>query len=251
MKIVRFKAGEDIAYGLADSDGVTVYQGSPLFAWEATETVVPWDQVHLLAPVLPSKIVTVDNNFLDLDAEGLPPQEPVISVKPATSVTGPNTAVVFPPSSQEVTPQASLAVVVGRLARGVRAEDASQYLFGYTAANDVFASDLAVRDGHTGRARAFDTFLPLGPAVETELDPLERLAIIGRVDGEVRQAGFTSDMVFGVGELLEFISSVMTLLPGDVILTGTPPGAKPVVPGEVIETEIDGIGTLMNRLIRP
>lgn len=251
MKIVRFKAGEDIAYGLADSDGVTVYQGSPLFAWEPTETVVPWDQVQLLAPVLPSKVVTVDQNYLDLDSEGIPRDEPLISVKPSTAVTGPNTAVVFPPTSTEVMPQASLAVVVGRLARGVRADDASSYIFGYTAANDLYAADLAERDGHTGRARAFDTFSPLGPAVETELDPLERLAVIGRVDGDVRQAGFTSDMVFGVGELLEFISSVMTLLPGDVILTGTPPGTVPVAPGEVLEVEIDGIGTLMNRMIRP
>ncbi len=251
MKIVRFKAGDDIAYGLADADGVTVYQGSPLFAWEATETVVPWDQVQLLAPVLPSKIVTVDSNFLDLDGDSAPPDEPVISVKPATSVTGPNTAIAFPPSSTEVVPQASLAVVVGRVARGVRAEDVSQYVFGYTAANDVHAADLAARDGHTGRARSFDTFCPLGPAVETELDPLERLAIIGRVDGEVRQAGFTSDMVFGVGALFEFITSIMTLLPGDVVLTGTPDGAVPVVPGEVVEVEIDGIGTLMNRIVRP
>jgi 2-keto-4-pentenoate hydratase/2-oxohepta-3-ene-1,7-dioic acid hydratase in catechol pathway len=157
----------------------------------------------------------------------------------------------MPPSVTELVPRATLAVVIGRLARGVRAENASQYIFGYTAASDVEAADVAARDGHGGRARSFDTFCPLGPAVETELDPLERLAIIGRVACEVRQAGFTSDMIFGVGELVEFISSVMTLLPGDVIVTGTPEGAVPVVPGEVAEVEIDGIGTLYNRIIRP
>jgi 2-keto-4-pentenoate hydratase/2-oxohepta-3-ene-1,7-dioic acid hydratase in catechol pathway len=252
MKIVRFKAGDDIAYGLADADGVTVYQGSPLFAWEPTETVVPWDQVQLLAPVLPSKVVTVDHNFTALgddDDEALP-DEPVIRLKPATSVAGPNMAVVYPPSSDEVQLQAELAVVMGRLARNIKAEDASQYIFGYTAANDIRAIDLELRDGSSGRSRGFDTFCPLGPAVETELDPLERLAIIGRVNGEVRQAGFTSDMVFGVAELLEFITSVMTLLPGDVVLTGTPVGASTILPGDIVEVEIDGIGTLSSRVVK-
>lgn len=250
-KIVRFKAGEDIAYGLAEAEGVTVYQGSPLFAWEPTETVVPWDEVVLLAPVLPSKVVAIDHNFTDVgESEDHLPDEPVIVLKPATSVAGPNMAVAYPSSTRELQMQAELAVVVGRLARRIRAEDASQYIFGYTAANDVRAVDLERQDGNPGRARGFDTFCPLGPAVETELDPLERLAIIGRVNGEVRQAGFTSDLVFGVAELLEFVSSVMTLLPGDVVLTGTPLGAGTVVPGDVMEVEVDGVGTLVNRVVR-
>jgi 2-keto-4-pentenoate hydratase/2-oxohepta-3-ene-1,7-dioic acid hydratase in catechol pathway len=250
-KIVRFKAGDDIAYGLADADGVTVYQGSPLFAWEPTETVVPWDQVQLLAPVLPSKVVAVDHNFTDLgdECDQVLPDEPVIVLKPATSVAGPNTAIVYPSATSELHQQAELAVVMGRLARNIRAEDASQYIFGYTAANDVRAVDLERSDGSPGRARGFDTFCPLGPAVETELDPLERLAIIGRVNGEVRQAGFTSDMVFGVAELLEFISGVMTLLPGDVVLTGTPLGSSVISPGDLVEVEVDGIGTLVNRVV--
>jgi 2-keto-4-pentenoate hydratase/2-oxohepta-3-ene-1,7-dioic acid hydratase in catechol pathway len=251
-KIVRFKAGDDIAYGLAEAEGVTVYQGSPLFAWEATETVVPWEQVHLLAPVLPSKVVAIDHNFTDLGDDGdiALPDEPVIVLKPATSVTGPNTAIMFPPGCKELQVQAELGVVIGRLARGVKAEDASQYIFGYTAGCDVKAADLERTDGNSGRARGFDSFCPLGPAVDLHLDPLERLAVISRVNGEVRQAGFTSDMVFGVGELLEFVSAVMTLLPGDVILTGTPLGAAPVVPGDLVEVEIDGIGTLVNKVVR-
>ena len=251
MKIVRFKAGEDIAYGLAEAEGVTLYQGSPFVAWEATETMIPWESVQLLAPVLPSKVVAVGKNYVDHAAEmdSDVPEEPIIFLKPATSVVGPGANVVYPPISTEVHHEAELAVVIGRIARNIRAEDASQYIFGYTAANDVTARDLQRKDGQWTRAKGFDTFCPLGPAIETELDPLERLAVIARVNGEVRQAGFTADLVFGVAEILEFISRVMTLLPGDVILTGTPSGVGPVQPGDVMEVEVDGIGVLANRVV--
>ncbi|HLU32233.1 MAG TPA: fumarylacetoacetate hydrolase family protein [Acidimicrobiia bacterium] len=251
MKIVRFKAGDDIAYGLAEAEGVTLYQGSPFVAWEATETMIPWESVQLLAPVLPSKVVAVGKNYVDHAAEmdSDVPEEPIIFLKPATSVVGPNANVVYPPISSEVHHEAELAVVVGRIARNIRAEDASQYIFGYTAANDVTARDLQRKDGQWTRAKGFDTFCPLGPAIETELDPLERLAVIARVNGEVRQAGFTADLVFGVAEILEYISRVMTLLPGDVILTGTPSGVGPVQPGDLMEVEVDGIGVLANRVV--
>lgn len=251
MKIVRFKTGNDIAYGLAEGAGVTLYQGSPFVVWEATETLIPWAAVQLLAPVLPSKVVCIGKNFIEHAEElgGVVPEEPLMFLKPATAVVGPNARVVYPPMSQEVHHEAELAVVIGKVARNIRAEDASQYVFGYTAANDVTARDLQTRDGQWTRAKGFDTFLPLGPAIETELDPLERLAIICRVNGEVRQAGFTSDMVFGVAEILEFVTQVMTLLPGDVVLTGTPSGVGPVQPGDLMEVEIDGIGTLANRVV--
>lgn len=251
MKIVRFKAGDDIAYGLAEAEGVTLYQGSPFVAWEATETLIPWESVQLLAPVLPSKVVAVGKNYVDHAAEmdSDVPEEPIIFLKPATSVVGPNANVVYPPLSSEVHHEAELAVVVGRIARNIRAEDASRYIFGYTAANDVTARDLQRKDGQWTRAKGFDTFCPLGPAIETELDPLERLAVIARVNGEVRQAGFTADLVFGVAEILEFISRVMTLLPGDVILTGTPSGVGPVQPGDLMEVEVDGVGVLANRVV--
>lgn len=251
MKIVRFKAGDDIAYGLAEADGVTLYQGSPFVAWEATETLIPWESVQLLAPVLPSKVVAVGKNYADhaeeMDSDVA--EEPIIFLKPATSVVGPNAPVVYPAISEEVYHEAELAAVIGRVARHIRAEDASQYVFGYTAANDVTARDLQRRDGQWSRAKGFDTFCPLGPAIETELDPLERLAVIARVNGEVRQAGFTTDMVFGVAEILEFVTAVMTLLPGDVVLTGTPSGVGPVDPNDYMEVEIDGIGTLGNRVV--
>lgn len=251
MKIVRFRAGDDIAYGLAEAAGVTVYEGSPFVAWEATETLVPWDEVTLLAPVIPSKVVCVGKNYADHATEmgGDVPVEPVIFLKPATAVVGPGARVVYPPMSREVHHEAELAVVIGRLARNVRPEDAESHIFGYTGANDVTARDLQRRDGQWTRAKGFDTFCPLGPAIETELDPEERLAVIARVNGDVRQAGFTSDMIFGVPELVAFVSSVMTLLPGDVILTGTPSGVGPVVPGDLVEVEIDGIGVLANRVV--
>jgi len=251
MKIVRFRAGDDIAYGLAEAAGVTVYEGSPFVAWEATETLVPWDEVTLLAPVIPSKVVCVGRNYADHATEmgGDVPAEPVIFLKPATAVVGPGARIVYPPTSREVHHEAELAVVIGRLARNVRPEDAESHIFGYTAANDVTARDLQRRDGQWTRAKGFDTFCPLGPAIETELDPGERLAVIARVNGDVRQAGFTSDMVFGVPDLVAFVSSVMTLLPGDVILTGTPSGVGPVVPGDLVEVEIDGIGVLANRVV--
>ena len=251
MKIVRFKTGNDIAYGLAEGAGVTVYQGSPFVAWEATETLVPWEAVQLLSPVIPSKVVCVGRNYSEHAQEfgHEVPEEPVIFLKPATSVIGPDAPVVYPPGSSNVQHEAELAAVIGRVARNVSAEDAGRYIFGYTAANDVTARDLQRKDGQWARAKGFDTFCPLGPVIETELDPLERLAIICRVNGEVRQAGFTSDMIFGVAELFEFVTRVMTLLPGDVLLTGTPSGVGPVVPGDVMEVEIDGIGVLANPVV--
>lgn len=251
MKIVRIKSGDDIAYGVADAEGVLVYNGSPFVAWEPTENVVPWPSVTLLSPVIPTKVMCVGKNYEDHAAEldSDVPEEPLIFMKPATSVIGNNANVIHPALSKEVHHEAELAVVISKPARNVRAEDASQYIFGYTAANDVTARDLQRRDGQWTRAKGFDTFCPLGPAIETELDPLERLAVICKVNGEVRQAGFTSDMVFGVAEILEYISAFATLLPGDVILTGTPSGVGQVVPGDVMEVEVDGIGTLTNRVV--
>lgn len=253
MKIVRMKSGDDISYGVADAEGVLVYNGSPFVAWEPTEIVVPWSSVSLLSPVIPTKVICVGKNYEDHASEmdGVVPDEPLIFMKPATSVIGTNANVIHPPMSHEVHHEAELAVVISKPARNVKAEDASQYIFGYTAANDVTARDLQRKDGQWTRAKGFDTFCPLGPAIETELDPLERLAVICKVNGEVRQAGFTSDMVFGVAEIMEYVTAFTTLLPGDVLLTGTPSGVSKVEPGDVMEVEVDGIGILTNRLVAP
>ncbi|MEA1901977.1 MAG: fumarylacetoacetate hydrolase family protein [Actinomycetota bacterium] len=251
MKIVRIKAGDDIAYGVADAEGVLIYKGSPFVAWEPTETVVPWPNVNLLSPVIPTKVLCIGKNYEDhaVEFDGEVPEEPLVFMKPATAVIGQNQPVVHPKISKEVHHEAELAVVMSRPARHIKAEDASQYIFGYTAANDVTARDLQETDVQWTRAKGFDTFCPLGPAIETELDPLERLAVICKVNGEVRQAGFTSDMVFGVAEIIEYITAFMTLLPGDVILTGTPSGVSKVEPGDVMDVEVDGIGTLTNPVV--
>ena len=249
MKIVRVQTEvDDITYGAVEPEGIRLHRGSPFVAWEPTESVVPFAEAHLLAPVIPTKVVAVGKNYVDHAAEmgGDVPEEPVLFLKPSTSVIGPGTPIVYPPMSAEVHHEAELAVVIGTVARRVRAEDASRHILGYTAANDVTARDLQARDGQWTRAKGFDTFCPLGPAIETETDPLEALTVECRVNGEVRQHATTADLVFGVAELVAFISAVMTLLPGDVILTGTPAGVGPLQPGDRVEVEIETIGILAN-----
>lgn len=249
MKIVRVDtASDDIVYGVVEPEGIRLHRGTPFVAWEPTETVLAWAEARLLAPVIPTKVVAVGRNYADHASEmgGAVPDLPIIFLKPPTSVIGPFQAIRFPPSATEVHHEAELAVVIGRVARNVAAEDVGPHVLGYTAANDVTARDLQRADGQWTRAKGFDTFCPLGPAIDTELDPLEGLSIICRVNGEIRQAGSTADMVFGVGELVAHISSVMTLLPGDVVLTGTPAGVGPLEVGDTVEVEIEGIGVLAN-----
>lgn len=252
MKIVRVDTEvDDITYGAVEAEGIRLHRGTPFVAWEPTETVVAWDEARLLAPVIPTKIVAVGKNYAD-HAEEMGsdvPSSPIIFLKPPTSVIGPLQPIRLPPLSNEVHHEAELAVVMGKIARNVPIEDVGPHILGYTAANDVTARDLQRLDGQWTRAKGFDTFCPLGPAIDTELDPLEGLSLTCRVNGDVRQAGSTSDLVFGVGELVAFVSSVMTLLPGDVILTGTPAGVGPIEAGDRVEVEIEGIGVLINPVV--
>lgn len=249
MKIVRVQTDvDDIAYGAVEPEGIRLHRGSPFVAWEPTEVVVPITQAQLLSPVLPTKVVAVGKNYADHAAEfdSEVPDEPLIFMKPATSVIGPGASIVLPPESAEVHHEAELAVVIGRVARRVAVEDVGSYILGYTAANDVTARDLQERDGQWTRSKGFDTFCPLGPAIDTELDPLEALHIACHVNNVLRQEATTADMVFGVGEIISYVSAVMTLLPGDVILTGTPAGVGPIAAGDRVEVEIEGIGLLIN-----
>ena len=247
MKIVRLQA-DDISYGAVEEDGIRLYRGTPFVAWEPTESVLPFSEARLLSPVFPTKIVAAGRNYAEHAAEmgAKLPEEPLIFLKPATAVVGPGDTVRYPPESAEVHHEAELAVVIGRVASKVAVEDAGDYILGYTAANDVTARDLQRSDGQWTRAKGFDTFCPLGPAVETEFDPAEGHAVIARVNGEVRQEAMTTDLIFSVPQLIAYVSAVMTLLPGDVILTGTPEGVGPVVPGDVMEVEVEGIGILRN-----
>jgi 2-keto-4-pentenoate hydratase/2-oxohepta-3-ene-1,7-dioic acid hydratase in catechol pathway len=249
MKIVRVDTDvDDITYGSVEPEGIRLHRGTPFVAWEPTETVVDWQQARLLAPVIPTKIVGVGRNYVDHATEmgGEIPDAPLLFLKPPTTVIGPLQPVRIPVESQEVHHEAELAVVIGTVTRGVAIENVGSHILGYTAANDVTARDLQRQDGQWTRSKGFDTFCPLGPAIDTELDPLEGLSVVCRVNGEVRQAGSSSDLVFGVGELVAYISRIMTLLPGDVILTGTPSGVGPVVAGDTMEVEVEGVGVLVN-----
>ncbi len=251
MKIVRVRLpGDEIAYGVAEAEGIRVHQGTPFVAWEPTEAVVAFGDAHLLAPVFPTKVVCVGRNYADHAAErgGVVPDEPVIFLKPATAVIGPGAAIVLPSEAGEVHHEAELAVVVGKVSRRVAAEDAAAHILGYTAANDVSSRHLQQKDGQWTRAKGFDTFCPLGPAIETELDPFD-LRISCAVNGELRQEASTADMVFGVAEIFAFVSRVMTLLPGDVLLTGTPAGVGAIRPGDRVEVVIEGIGSLVNPVV--
>ncbi len=252
MKIVRVRADEGIVYGAVEPEGIRLYKGSPLVEWESTEVVAPFDSVQLLAPVFPTKVLAIGKNYADHAAEmgSETPDSPILFMKPATSVIGPGAPIVLPPDSMEVHHEAEFAVVIGSVARNVRAENASSIILGYAAANDVTARDLQRSDGQWTRAKGYDTFCPLGPAIETEFDPLEGVDVICRVNGEVRQTGQTTDLVFGVAELIEYVTRVMTLLPGDVILTGTPAGVGPIVDGDVVEVDVQSIGVLTNPVVK-
>ena len=174
---------------------------------------------------------------------------PLIFLKPPTTVIGPLQPVRIPASVGEVHHEAELAAVIGKVTRDVAREDVGPHILGYTAANDVTARDIQRDEDKFTRAKGFDTFCPLGPAIDTEVDPREGLAVTCKVNGEIRQAGSTSDLVFGVDALVSFISSVMTLLPGDVILTGTPSGVGPITAGDRVEVEVEGVGVLVNPVV--
>lgn len=252
MKIVRVRAEEGIVYGAVEPEGIRLYRGSPLVEWESTEVVAPFESVQLLAPVFPTKVLAIGKNYSEHAAEmgSETPDSPILFMKPATSVIGPGAPIVLPPDSLEIHHEAEVAVVIGSVARNVRAENAASVILGYTAANDVTARDLQRSDGQWTRAKGYDTFCPLGPAIETEFDPLEGAEVTCRVNGELRQSGQTTDMVFGVAELVEYITRVMTLLPGDVILTGTPSGVGPIEDGDVVEVEVGSVGVLTNPVVK-
>jgi len=247
MRLVRYRFGDRIAQGFLEEGVVRALRGTffedPLPSGEE----VPLDDVRLLAPVLPSKVVAVGRNYAAHAAEvgGEVPEEPLIFLKPSTSVSGPGDPIPLLPISLRVDYEGELVVVIGRLARHVRAEDAYRYILGYTCGNDVTLRDLQKTDGQWARAKGFDGSCPLGPWIETVLDPND-VRVQTRVNGETKQFASTSDMVFGVATLIEFVTTFMTLLPGDVIMTGTPEGVGKLEPGDRVEVEIEGIGVLAN-----
>jgi 2-keto-4-pentenoate hydratase/2-oxohepta-3-ene-1,7-dioic acid hydratase in catechol pathway len=249
MKIARFRHDNALGFGIVDDGDLVVLDGDPLFAgFETTGERIPLADATLLAPVIPrSKVVGVGKNYRDHAAEmgGEAPREPLLFLKPNTSVIGPGDTIVRPPQSTRVDFEGELAIVIGSVARNVSAADAARVVFGYTVGNDVTARDLQRSDGQWTRAKGFDTFCPLGPFIETEFD-LDSATVETRLNGSLRQSAPLTDMVHSVGAIIAHASAVFTLLPGDVILTGTPSGVGPMESGDVVEVEISGIGALRN-----
>jgi 2-keto-4-pentenoate hydratase/2-oxohepta-3-ene-1,7-dioic acid hydratase in catechol pathway len=248
MRFIRYSVGENAPrYGWIYQDKVGPIEGEPFGEYRRLEAGMPLDRVRLLAPVIPGKVVAVGRNYVDptKEPESEVPEIPLLFLKPPSAVIGPGEMIILPPQSQRVDHEGELAVVIGKIGRWIRAEDALQHVLGYTAANDVTARDLQQKDGQWTRGKGFDTFCPLGPWIETDTDPSD-MRLICRVNGEMRQMGSTREMIFSVQQLIAFISSVMTLNPGDVILTGTPAGIGPLKHGDSVEVEIEGIGVLSN-----
>lgn len=249
MRVARFRHRDAIRFGIVDEGDLVVLTGDPLYAGlDTTGERVPLAEAALLAPVIPrSKVVCVGKNYREHAAEmgGEAPAEPLLFLKPNTSVIGPGDTIVRPPQSHRVDVEGELAAVIGRVAKNVPAERAADYVFGYTVADDVTARDLQRVDGQWTRAKGFDTFCPLGPAIQTEFDPAAA-RLQTRVNGQVRQDAPLSDMIHSVAQIVAYASAVFTLLPGDVVLTGTPAGVGPVEAGDVVEVEITGIGILRN-----
>jgi 2-keto-4-pentenoate hydratase/2-oxohepta-3-ene-1,7-dioic acid hydratase in catechol pathway len=258
MRIVRFSPktnaglGNDPLFGvLNDEDQILVLRGDPIYSGIVpTESKVSLADVRLLAPVIPrSKVVCVGKNYADHAAEmgSDVPKEPVIFLKPNTSVIGPNDLIQWPRMSERVDFEGELAIVISRICKDVPVEKVDDVIFGYTVANDVTARDLQKVDGQWNRAKGFDTFCPLGPWIETDFIPGSQ-KIITTLNGEVKQSEPLSSMTFKIPQIINFISSVMTLLPGDVILTGTPAGIGPMPAGAEVTVLIEGIGSLSNKV---
>jgi 2-keto-4-pentenoate hydratase/2-oxohepta-3-ene-1,7-dioic acid hydratase in catechol pathway len=250
MQICRYVyESQSPAYGVIQEEMVHVMMGDLYQEPEIGAPVAPLQRVRLLAPFRPCKIVAVGRNYVAHAAEhgAEVPEEPLIFLKPTSSIIGPGASIRLPSQSRQVEHEAELAVVIGEGGWQISQDDALNHVLGYCCANDVTARDLQRSDGQWTRAKGFDTFCPLGPWVETDLDP-GNLAVTARVNGEIRQRGETDQMVFSVAVLISYISGIMTLEPGDVILTGTPAGVSPIYAGDLVEVEVEGIGVLRNKV---
>ena len=258
MRIVRFTPadsaglGSDPLFGvLNDEDQILVLRGDPIYSGIVpTSSKVALADVRLLAPTIPrSKVVCVGKNYADhakeMDSEV--PKEPVIFIKPNTSVIGPNDIIKWPRITDRVDFEGELAIDIGRICKDISAQNYKDVIYGYTIANDVTARNIQKSDGQWARAKGFDTFCPLGPWIETEFEAKDQ-KITTILDGELKQSEPLSSMIFKIPEIVEFVTSAMTLLPGDVILTGTPAGIGPMNEGSEVSISIEGLGTLSNKV---
>ena len=258
MRVVRFSpqpeagVGTDPLFGvLEDDNSITVITGDPIYQGiQKTAAKLALTQVRLLAPVIPrSKVVAIGKNYADHAAEmgGVVPDEPIIFIKPNTTVIGPGDTIVWPAMAPTIDYEAELAIVIGRICKDVPKEKVNDVIFGYTMANDVTSRELQKKDGQWTRAKGFDTFCPLGPWIDTDFVPGNQ-RITTTLNGEVKQDGKLSDMIFKVADIVHFVSSVMTLLPGDVIITGTPAGIGPMPEKSTVAVSIEGLGQLTNKV---
>jgi len=250
VKIARFELGGVVEHGIVEGDNIYTMVGDVFGEFEKGNRLCHLEDIKLLAPVEPATVICAGLNYVAHVAElgKHIPQEPALFFKPRTSVIGPLDSIVYPRISQQVRYEGELAVVIGRRAKGIAQKDVSRYIVGYTCSDDVTAMDIIEKDGRLTRAKSFDTFCPLGPVITTELDG-NNLGIKSRLNGIAQQNGSTSDMIFNIEKLISYISQFMTLLPGDVILTGAPPGSSTIKPGDTIEIEIEGIGRLSNSVV--
>ena len=258
MRIVRFTPapdsdlGRDPLFGLLDESGeISVIAGDPIYSGVSqTGQKAQLNDVRLLAPVIPrSKVVCVGKNYADHAAEmgGVVPEEPIIFLKPNTSVIGPGDTIVWPAIAPTIDYEAELAIVIGRVCKEVPKERVNDVIFGYTMANDVTCREIQRKDGQWMRAKSFDTFCPLGPWIETEFVPGNQ-RITTTLNGEIKQDAHLSDMMFKVPDIIHFITQVMTLLPGDVVITGTPAGIGPMPEKATVAVAIEGLGQLTNKV---
>jgi 2-keto-4-pentenoate hydratase/2-oxohepta-3-ene-1,7-dioic acid hydratase in catechol pathway len=250
MIIARFEHKKKVRYGLVEGDRVRPLSGDPFGQYTIDADRLPLAEVALLAPVQPSKIVCVGVNYrahADEMNKSLP-ASPLLFLKPPSAILGPGGQIRYPETVRRVDFEAEMAVVIGKEASRIRPEEVDQAIFGYTCFNDVTARELQKLDGQWTRAKGFDTFAPAGPWIATELDP-QKLSVESYLNGERRQSGHTSDLIFPVRELVSFISQVMTLYPGDLVSTGTPSGIGPMKPGDRIEVIVEGVGCLKNIVV--
>ncbi len=251
MKIVRFAIDNKVRHGILENESIQGIEDKPYRYLKPTDQHYKLSEVKLLAPCTPSKIVALGLNYRSHAKEfnARMPNAPLIFLKPSTAVIGPEENIAYPPSSRRVDYEGELGVVIKKPVWRVPLENALDYVLGYTCFNDVTARDLQQQDRQWTRAKSFDTFAAIGPWIETELDP-GNVLLETYLNGELRQKASTSDLIFSVPELINFISNVMTLLPGDIIATGTPSGVGPMQPGDTVEIKIDSIGTLRNYVVR-
>lgn len=251
MKLLRFAKDNVEMKGIYENGRVRRIIGSFFEEFTMTNDFYDEDEITFLPPILPSKFVCVARNYSEHAKElgNEVPTEPLIFLKPSTSANAHKGYIIYPKSSNQLDYEAELGVVIGKKCKNVSENDALKYVFGYTCLNDITARDIQKRENKFTRGKSFDTFAPFGPFVETELDP-SNLNVKSYVNGQLRQNGNTKDMIFSVQELISFISEVMTLLPGDVIATGTPPGVGSLQVGDTVEVEIDGVGKLTNYVKR-